>query len=125
MSTETTVIYNETCPICSREIEAYRASCTANGVDLKFEPIGAETASEVGLTRDEAARRLHVLKDGQLLSGVDAFVVLWKATPGFKWLGAFVGLPGIRQVASVVYEGILAPVLYGMHRRRERRKSAL
>lgn len=122
MSTNTTVIYNETCPICSREIEAYRARCDANGSDVQFVSIGADTASEVGLSRDQAARRLHVLKNGQLLSGVDAFCVLWQETPGFRWLGNLVALPGMRQLAWVVYEGLLAPLLYGMHRRRERRR---
>lgn len=124
MPIEPTVIYNETCPICSREIAAYKARCETAGSDLRFQPIGADGAKAYGLSRDQAARRLHVQVDGELLSGVDAFVYLWKETPGFQWLGRLVALPGVRQIAHLVYEAILAPVLFWMHKRRERRANA-
>jgi predicted DCC family thiol-disulfide oxidoreductase YuxK len=113
----TTVIYNGECPVCSREIGVYRAR--AEG-PVRFVDLNACDLDRFGLTPDDAARRLHVVEDGKLLAGVAAFVALWRATPGFRWLAAVVGLPGVRQVAGVVYERILAPALYRQHLRRVR-----
>lgn len=124
MSEETVVIYNQDCPICSREIELYRERNSAGEVPVRFEPIDAEDAKLAGLSAHEAARRLHVTSDGQLYSGVDAFVVLWRITPGFRWLAKFVSLPVIRPLAGALYEGILAPALFWMHVRRERRRKS-
>jgi hypothetical protein len=51
---------------------------------------------------------------------VDAFLALWRVTPGFRWLAAIVGLPGVRQGAGAVYERVLAPLLYRRHLKRMR-----
>jgi predicted DCC family thiol-disulfide oxidoreductase YuxK len=119
MKDSTTVIYNGACPVCSREIGVYRAR--AAGRPSAFVDLNDADLAVSGLTRDDAARRLHVVEDGRHPVGVDAFLALWRATPGFRWLARLVGLPGVRQVARVVYGGALAPALYAMHRRRERR----
>ena len=108
------VIYNAQCPICSREIAMYeRRSRT-----LRFEDLHAADLDALGLTKDDAARRLHVVQEGRVIGGVDAFVILWRETPGFAWLARLVSLPGVRQVAGVVYDRMLAPILFAMHRRR-------
>jgi predicted DCC family thiol-disulfide oxidoreductase YuxK len=108
------VIYNGGCPICSREIGVYRARIGARGT-LRFQDLNDADLSVFGLTREDAARRLHVVEDGRVVAGVDAFLALWRATPGFGWLAALVGLPGVRQVAGAVYERVLAPALYRRH----------
>jgi predicted DCC family thiol-disulfide oxidoreductase YuxK len=118
---DTTVIYNGACPVCSREIGVYRAR--AEG-PVAFVDLNAADLSCFGLTPDEAARRLHVVEDGRLLAGVDAFRALWRATPGFRWLATVAGWPGVRQVAGVVYDRVLAPALYRRHVRRMRRARA-
>jgi predicted DCC family thiol-disulfide oxidoreductase YuxK len=114
---DTTVIYNGECPVCSREIAVYRAR--AEG-PVRFVDLNACDMGRFGLTPDAAARRLHVVEDGRLLAGVEAFRALWRVTPGFRWLAVAVGLPGVRQAAGAVYEGVLAPVLYWRHLRRMR-----
>jgi predicted DCC family thiol-disulfide oxidoreductase YuxK len=116
---DTTVIYNGACPVCSREIGLYRAR--AEGA-VAFVDLNDADLSVFGLTRDEAARRLHVVEDGRLLSGVDAFRALWRATPGFRWLARLAGLPGVRQIAGAVYDRLLAPALYRRHLNRLRRR---
>jgi predicted DCC family thiol-disulfide oxidoreductase YuxK len=85
---------------------------------VRFVDLNAADMAAFGLTRDEAARRLHVVEDGRLLAGVDAFRALWRVTPGFRWLAAVVGLPGVRQAAGFVYDRALAPMLYRRHLRR-------
>lgn len=117
------VIYNADCPICSREIAGYRAYSEARALPLRFEGIDAADLAALGLTPEDAARRLHVVKDGELLSGVAAFVALWREMPRFRWLARLVSLPGVRQLAGGLYEGLLGPALYALHRRRVRRRA--
>ena len=40
---------------------------------------------------------------GRLLVGADVAVAVWSMTPGRRWLGWLVGLPGIRQIARWGY----------------------
>lgn len=124
MSTEPTptVIYNGDCPICAREIGVYRARVGAGGA-LRFVDLHDADLAALGLTPDDAARRLHLVEDGRLLSGVDAFLALWRGTPGFGWMARIVAAPVVRPIAGATYEWLLAPALYAMHRRRQARRA--
>ena len=118
---ETTVIYNGACPICSREIAGYRSHAARHDLPIRFTDLNSADLARWDLTADQAARRLYVEQDGQLLSGVPAFALLWARMPGFRWLARLVRLPGVRWVAAVVYDRVLAPLLYRMHTRRQSR----
>ena len=118
---ETEVIYNGSCPICSTEIAAYERTAQAHALPLRFTDMSECDLARLGLTEEEAARRLHVLREGKVLAGVPAFLALWSELPRLRWLARIVALPGLRQVAGLVYEGILAPLLYALHRRRQAR----
>lgn len=122
MSDETTVIFNNSCPICSREIGIYRTRAKAHDLPIGFTGLTNSDLDAYGLTPDMAARRLYLIQNGKRISGVDAFIVLWRALPGFGWLARIVATPGIRHVAYLVYDYLLAPMLYAMHLRRERRQ---
>jgi predicted DCC family thiol-disulfide oxidoreductase YuxK len=74
-----------------------------------------------GIDREAAKKRLHVVTaDGELLAGVDAFLALWREMPRYRPLARVVGLPGVKQLAHLVYEGLLAPGLYAFNRARGR-----
>lgn len=120
---ETTTIYNADCPICSREIAAYRRYAVAHDLPLRFEPLQTADLARLGLTPEDAARRLHVLREGELLSGLPAFVAIWQEMPRFRWLARLVSLPLLRPVATAVYDRVLAPALYALHRRRVARRT--
>jgi len=120
-TTETAVLYNGECPICSREIAQYRRAAADADLPLRFDDLHAADLAAWGVTPDDARRRLHVLRDGRVVAGVPAFLALWQALPGWRWLARVVGLPGVRHVAALVYDHVLAPVLYAMDRRRRRR----
>lgn len=121
---ETTVLYNGACPICSREIDAYRREAQGAGLPLRFDDLNAADLARWGLTPEAARRRLHVRYGAQVLAGLPAFLALWAALPRWRWLARLVGLPGVRQVAGVVYDHALAPALYALDRRRRARASA-
>jgi predicted DCC family thiol-disulfide oxidoreductase YuxK len=119
MSAETRVLYNETCPVCRVEIDAYRRRALEKDAPIRFD--GLDRADDWGLTEDQAARQLHVWHDGQVLSGLEAFRVLWSEVPGWAWLARVTGLPLIRAMANLLYSRIAAPMLYRAHLRRQRR----
>ena len=117
----TRVLYNDTCPVCRFEINHYAAYAQKRGLALRFEDLNDSDLRDWGLTEDQAARRLYVLKDGTLLSGIPAFLVLWADMPRYRWLGRIVGLPGLRHLAVFAYDAVLAPLIYRWHLRRLRR----
>jgi predicted DCC family thiol-disulfide oxidoreductase YuxK len=92
-----TVLYDGACPLCRREIGVYRSLrplrpdrpvCFAdvNDAALPLPP---------GTTRGQLLARFHVRgRDGQLLSGAQAFLALWAALPGWRWLALAGRLPG-------------------------------
>ena len=117
MADETRILYNDTCPVCRFEIDHYRKTANRDGVPLRFDTL--DQAAVYGLTPDQAARRLHVLKGGELLSGLAAFRAIWDGLPRWRWLARLTGLPLIQPALTFVYDRIAAPVLYRAHLRRQ------
>ncbi len=125
MPDDTRVLFNADCPVCNYEIKHYATYSDARGLAIRFDDLNACDLGRYGVDKDTAARRLHVLHDGQVHSGIDAFLVLWRRMPRYRPLATIVGLPVIRQLAGAVYDYILAPVLYVWHRRRVMRLKAV
>lgn len=123
-SAKTSVLYNATCPICNFEIQHYARYAGENGLPIRFDDLNSDAREGWGLDADTAARRLYVLHDGKLTSGIPAFLVLWEQMPRYRLLAKVVGLPGIKQIASAAYDHVLAPVIYRWHLRRLGKQSA-
>ena len=119
MTDETRVLYNETCPVCRFEIDAYRRQTAAQGLPIRFDRM--DRAEDWGLTPDQAARQLHVWQGGKVLCGMDAFRALWSAMPRWRWLAEVTGWPLIRPLADVAYGRVAAPLLYRAHLNRQKR----
>jgi predicted DCC family thiol-disulfide oxidoreductase YuxK len=120
----TEVLYNAACPVCSKEIDHYAALTEQEVLPIGYDDLNdPEKLARWGLSPEAAARRLHVRKDGEILSGVPAFIALWREIPRYRWLARVVSFPGIYQLASAVYDYVLAPLLYRWHLRREARQA--
>ncbi|QBF30959.1 thiol-disulfide oxidoreductase DCC family protein [Thalassococcus sp. S3] len=119
---DTRVLYNANCPVCSFEIGHYEAYASQKALPLRFEDLNETDLAPWGLTRDEAARRLYVFKDGKLLSGISAFLAVWQDMPRYRWLARLVDMPVIRPLAERVYDHVLAPLIYRWHLRRTERQ---
>lgn len=122
MSEPCVVLFNGSCPICSREVAVYRAEAARAAPLIAFcdvtTPDAAPALAAAGLTPDDAARRFHVVRDGRVLSGLDAFVALWSALPRWRWLARIAVMPIVRPLATALYDRVASPVLYALHRRR-------
>jgi predicted DCC family thiol-disulfide oxidoreductase YuxK len=121
MSTKLTVIYNDTCPICAREVGAYRRVTSDAGLDVAFAGLSHCDLTQFDLTPEAAAQRFHVIQDGVVYDGVPAFLVLWQQMPRLRWLAWLLRLPLLHWGAVRVYDHVLAPALYALHRRRKAR----
>ena len=118
MTENTRVLYNADCPVCSFEINHYAAYSERNGLPIRFEDLNRDALDAWELTPDEAARRLYVMKDGQMFSGIPAFKVLWQDMPRYRWLARLIALPGLNRLACMTYDYVLAPLIYRWHLRR-------
>ena len=91
-----TVLYDGACPLCRREIAVYRdlQPLQANSPVCFTDVSNAAVPLPAGTTREQLLARFHVQgRDGQLLSGAQAFLALWAALPGWRWLALAGRLP--------------------------------
>ena len=114
----TRVLFNEDCPICNAEICHYRNYAEQKGIELYFDKLGDTDLSLYGVSKDQGAKRLHVISDGQVIHGLPAFQKLWAEMPRYKILAAVTNFPIVREIAALVYDRILAPLLYRSHLKR-------
>lgn len=73
------VFYDGLCPLCSREIDHYRGYDNAYRIDFidianpNFKP------ESEGLSGKDIHKKFHVkTEEGKIISGVDAFIEIWK-----------------------------------------------
>lgn len=113
--------YNGACPVCRFEIEHYRQGPDGDRVgwrDLSVEP---EALASFGIDRAGAKKRLHVLDEsGRLHDGIDAFAVIWRHLPRYRWLARLVAWRPVKPLAAALYDHVLAPALFHWNRRKGR-----
>ncbi|WP_369699495.1 thiol-disulfide oxidoreductase DCC family protein [Thalassobium sp. R2A62] len=114
------VLYNDDCPICRREIKHYAGLSDGS---VAFVKITEQSAADWGLTEEQAAKQIHARSDGNVTVGVDAFVSVWKQLPYYRLLALVIGWRPIRYITDAVYRKVLAPLLFAMHKRRQRRQA--
>jgi len=103
------VLFNDSCSICSKEINHYKSiDNNINWIDINDLKLSYQLT---GKSHKELLRRLHVIKDNEVYSGVKAFAIMWFNIPKYKWLAKLVSLPIIYHVSIVLYE-IIAFFLY-------------
>lgn len=101
-----TVLYDGACPLCRREIAVYRGLQPLQpGAPVCFADVNdAGLPLPPGTTREQLLARFHVRgRDGELLSGAQAFLALWAALPGWRWLALLGRLPGAAWVMERAY----------------------
>ena len=119
----TRVLFNEDCPICNAEIRHYRKYAETNGIELYFDELGETDLSLYGVSKDQGAKRLHVISDGNVIHGLPAFQKLWTQMPRYKLLAIVTNFPIIREISGLIYDKILAPILYKSHLKRIEKRS--
>lgn len=94
------VFFDGACPLCRAEIGLYQRS----GAKARFTNVADAGAAPEEIGQAAALKRFHVRKaDGTLVSGAAAFAELWKATPGWRWLGHVCALPPLVWIGEGLY----------------------
>ncbi len=109
------VYFNNSCKICKAEIDLYKKQ-KINEIDWVDITDNELAEKETSKDSKQLLRRLHI-KDGEkVLEGAEAFLLLWKKMPKYKFLYKFFKLPIIFSIFSIVYE-IVAFFLYLKNRK--------
>lgn len=100
-----TVFYDGKCGLCSREIGYYRKIAPPN----IFEWLDISNAQNelfaANIKETEALRVLHAIDNtGESHTGVDAFLLIWKQLPRWRYLVYIVSIPPVKAIAKLVYK---------------------
>jgi predicted DCC family thiol-disulfide oxidoreductase YuxK len=104
------VYFNNSCNICRAEIDLYKKQKIK---DIEWIDITDNKSAEIETQKNDKAllRRLHI-KDGEkVIGGAEAFLLVWKKIPKYKFLYTFFKTPIIFTLFSLSYE-IIAFFLY-------------
>ena len=104
------VYFNNSCKICKAEIDLYKKE-KVNEIDWIDITNNDLAEKETSKNDKQLLRRLHVKDGKKVLQGAEAFLLLWKKIPKYKFLYNFFKLPIIFQLFSFTYE-IVAFFLY-------------
>lgn len=112
---ELAVYFDGACHLCSREVAHYQR------IDLRgaLAPVDIAApdfdAAALGLDPVAVNRALHVrLPTGELRTGVDAFVEIWRRLPSYRWLARVASVPVLRPLLDTgywVFARIIRPAL--------------
>lgn len=97
--------YDGLCHLCSREMQHYFELPGARE-NIEFVDVSAHDfdARAEGLNPVAIHQRMHIKSaDGQLRTGVEAFVELWQALPRYHWLAALAENPILNRLLKCGY----------------------
>lgn len=101
-----TVYYDGACPSCIKDRHHYerlsgRASRNVHWFDITGHD---DLLRNIGIDPEKALKELHVkIDDRQIVSEMDAYILLLRNVPLLRPLAWVIGLPMIRPVLSKVY----------------------
>lgn len=108
------VFYDGACHLCSREIEHYRKIVPADQVSFVDIASATFVPERYKLDKHEVQKYFHVIKNGAVFRGVDAFIELWQVIPRYRKFATIAKLPGFHfllQIAYVIFARGIRPIL--------------
>ena len=104
------VYFNNSCNICRAEINLYKKQ---NIEDIEWIDITDNKSAEIDTQKNDKTllRRLHIKDGRKVIGGAEAFLLVWKKIPKYKFLYKFFKIPIIFSLFSIFYE-IAAFFLY-------------
>jgi len=104
------VYFNNSCKICKAEIDIYKKQ-KIQEIDWVDITNNVSAEKETLKSDKELLRRLHVKDNEKVFEGAEAFLLLWKRMPKYRFLYNFFKLPIVFNIFSIIYE-IIAFFLY-------------
>ena len=104
------VYFNNSCNICRAEINLYKKQ---NIKDIDWVDITNNKSAEIETQKNDKdlLRRLHVKEGKKIIDGAEAFLLVWKKIPKYRFLYIFFKTPLIFTLFRFFYE-VIAFFLY-------------
>ena len=104
------VYFNNSCSICRAEINLYKKQEIQG---IKWVDITNNKNAELETKKNDKTllRRLHIKDGTNVIAGAEAFLLVWKKIPKYRFLYYFFKKPIIYNLFSIFYE-IIAFFLY-------------
>ena len=115
---KTKVYYNSACPVCAAGIKQQQRSLEDCDAPIEWIDVHRNNHAviEINAELEYVRERLHVVDEtGATRVGSEAFLTLWKLTPGQRFRARLSGLPIIRTCFRWVYN-VFAAALYRWNR---------
>lgn len=104
MTAKAVVWFDGDCPLCVREISLIRRLDRRGAITF----VDLARGEGCPLDRDAMLRRFHAQEPGQpIVSGAEAFAVMWRATPALRPLGLLARQPAILWLLERLYRVFL------------------
>ncbi|UCE24731.1 MAG: DUF393 domain-containing protein [Candidatus Zixiibacteriota bacterium] len=98
------VIYDDNCPLCLAAIGQVRQLDRLGLVNLvALSDVTGRAASALPAHRKLLEQMHLVTPEGRVYRGADAVGVLARVLPKSRYIGNFILLPGVRQLARIIY----------------------
>ena len=99
-----TIYYDGACYLCSAEIDQYRKVDRDGKINFVSIADPAFDVVKEGLDAKRVQREMHArLPNGELKTGVDAFIAIWNVFPKYHFLAVVASKPYIKPVLKVFY----------------------
>ena len=97
------VFFNNSCNICRAEINHYKKYSDENleWIDVTNNDEAQQITSK---SYKELLRRMHIIKDGQLIEGAETFLIIWKNIPKYSFLYKVFKIKPLFYLLSFFYE---------------------
>ena len=100
-----TVFYDDRCRLCTREIAFYQKLSSPEVLVWAGISSSAKKLAFYQIATVDALMLLHAIDSkGRIHKGVDAFILLWRHLPWFKWLSRVASIPGIYHALGMSYK---------------------
>lgn len=99
------VYYDDRCRMCSREIAYYQKITLPNTIEWKALSEHIEELQSYDIDMITALKHLHAITtDKQILTGVDAFIAIWRELPRWHYVAKFASLKLVKWMLDLLYE---------------------
>ena len=106
------VLYNSACPVCNAGVNSQKGKMNDCNVEWNDVHTDNSKADAVDSELEYIREKLHVVdENGKTQIGFDAFLTIWRYSEKEKWKAILLGLPGIKQICSLLYN-LFARFLY-------------
>ncbi len=97
------VFFNNSCYICRTEINHYKKICKKNfkWIDITDSEESQKLTSK---SHDQLLRRLHIICDGEVISGAKAFLIIWQNMPRYNILYKIFKIKFVYFFFNIFYE---------------------